>query len=319
MYKRNGWYYIFAPAGGVPTGWQLVLRSKNIYGPYERKVVMDQGNTRINGPHQGAWVDTRSGENWFLHFQDAEAYGRIVHLQPMQWKNDWPLIGADPDGDGKGEPVLTYKKPNTGAQQPLATPPGSDEFNGSKPNLAWQWQANPQTGWAFMTGSALRLFTVPAAEPNWYNQPSLLLQKFTAPEFTVTTKMNFTPRWKGEQAGLIIFGTDYASIQLVQLEDGIHVATTRCTHAATNRSDQLTISNDQPVKAAWVYLRVTVREKGICTFSYSTDDQQYQTIGEPFTAQPGKWVGAKMGLFAISNSKTNDAGSADFDWFHLEK
>lgn len=28
LYKRNGWYYIFAPAGGVSTGWQTVLRSK---------------------------------------------------------------------------------------------------------------------------------------------------------------------------------------------------------------------------------------------------------------------------------------------------
>ena len=53
LYKRNGYYYIFAPAGGVATGWQLVLRSKNIYGPYESKIVMAQGKTNINGPHQG--------------------------------------------------------------------------------------------------------------------------------------------------------------------------------------------------------------------------------------------------------------------------
>ena len=84
FYKRDGWYYIFAPAGGVPTGWQTVLRSKNIWGPYEWKIVMAQGNTNINGPHQGAWVDTPDGkEDWFFHFQDKEAYGRVVHLQPM--------------------------------------------------------------------------------------------------------------------------------------------------------------------------------------------------------------------------------------------
>ncbi|HPH47090.1 MAG TPA: glycoside hydrolase 43 family protein, partial [Chryseolinea sp.] len=98
FYKRNGYYYIFAPAGGVSTGWQLVLRSKNIYGPYERKVVMDQGKSSINGPHQGAWVDTSTGEDWFIHFQDKEAYGRVVHLQPMKWVNDWPVIGVDKDG-----------------------------------------------------------------------------------------------------------------------------------------------------------------------------------------------------------------------------
>jgi beta-xylosidase len=131
FYKRNGYYYIFAPAGGVATGWQLALRSKSIYGPYERKVVMDQGGTKINGPHQGAWVNTQKGEDWFLHFQDKGVYGRVVHLQPMKWINDWPVIGVDKDSDGKGVPVLIYKKPNVGKTYPIETPAESDEFNGT--------------------------------------------------------------------------------------------------------------------------------------------------------------------------------------------
>ena len=304
LYKRNGWYYIFAPAGGVPTGWQLVLRSKNIYGPYERKVVMDQGSTKINGPHQGTWVDTKTGEDWFLHFQDAEAYGRIVHLQPMSWKNDWPVIGQDTNGDGKGEPVMTYKKPNVGATYPIATPPSSDEFNGRKMNLSWQWQANPQTGWAFSMDSALRLFTVPVLpkEINLYNQPSLLLQKFSAPEFTVTTKISFRPHWKGEQTGLIIFGTDYATIQLVNQEDGIHVASSRSTHAATNRSDVSTVTKDEVITQPWCYLRVMVKEGAICTFSYSLDGVQFTGIGDPYR-QTRKMGGCKNRVVRYQYSK----------------
>jgi beta-xylosidase len=131
FYKRNGYYYLFAPAGGVSTGWQLVLRSKNVYGPYERRVVMDQDSTPVNGPHQGAWVTTPTGEDWFLHFQDKDAYGRVVHLQPVKWVDDWPVIGADPDGDGKGEPVLTYARPKVKKTYPVRTPPESDEFNGT--------------------------------------------------------------------------------------------------------------------------------------------------------------------------------------------
>ncbi|MDP3446005.1 MAG: glycoside hydrolase 43 family protein, partial [Ignavibacteria bacterium] len=65
LYKRNGYYYIFAPAGGVKPGWQTILRSKNIYGPYEDKIVLEQGSTKVNGPHQGGWVTTPTGENWF--------------------------------------------------------------------------------------------------------------------------------------------------------------------------------------------------------------------------------------------------------------
>ena len=110
FYKRNGYYYIFAPAGGVPTGWQLVLRSRRVRGPYEARTVLAQGPTNINGPHQGGWVDTPDGKSWFLHFQDANAYGRIVHLQPVRWVDDWPVMGEDPDGDGVGQPVPSHTK-----------------------------------------------------------------------------------------------------------------------------------------------------------------------------------------------------------------
>jgi len=184
FYKRNGYYYIFAPAGGVPTGYQLVLRSKNVYGPYERKVVMDQGASPINGPHQGAWVDTKTGEDWFLHFQDREAYGRIVHLQPMKWVNNWPVIGIDKDGDGKGEPVLTYKKPNVGKTWPVQTPQESDEFNSNTIGLQWQWQANPKPYWAFPGNGYLRLFSaqVPDSAKNLWQVPNVLMQKFPAEE-----------------------------------------------------------------------------------------------------------------------------------------
>ena len=125
MYKRDGYYYIFSPAGGVATGWQVVLRSKNVWGPYEARTVMAQGNTDVNGPHQGGWVDTPDGkEDWFVHFQDKGAYGRVVHLQPMEWlENGWPVIGVDKDGDGCGEPVSTYKKPNVGKTYKRQHPP----------------------------------------------------------------------------------------------------------------------------------------------------------------------------------------------------
>lgn len=106
FYKRDGWYYIFAPAGGVKEGWQLVLRSRDVFGPYEWKKVLHQGDSDIHGPHQGGWVEDAAGESWFLHFEDRYAYGRVVHLQPMQWLPDgWCSIGVDTNGDGIGEPV----------------------------------------------------------------------------------------------------------------------------------------------------------------------------------------------------------------------
>lgn len=157
FYKRNGYYYIMAPAGGVEQGWQLAMRSKNIYGPYQYKIVMAQGKSVINGPHQGAWVETNAGESWFINFQDKAMYGRVLHLNPMKWINDWPVIGVDKDGDGCGEPVTEYKKPNVGKVYPKETPVESDEFSSARLGLQWEWHANYKDVYGFPSNSGFML------------------------------------------------------------------------------------------------------------------------------------------------------------------
>ena len=136
VYKRDGFYYILAPAGGVRQGWQVALRSRNIEGPYEIRTVMDQGNSVINGPHQGGLVDTTDGEEWFLHFQDRGLFGRICHLQPVSWKDGWPVIGSDVTGSGCGEPVFRMKKPREMnpvliSTRAMISEMGRSGFNGS--------------------------------------------------------------------------------------------------------------------------------------------------------------------------------------------
>ena len=323
FYKRNGYYYIFAPAGGVPTGWQLVLRAKNVYGPYEERIVMDQGQTAINGPHQGAWVDTDAGEDWFLHFQDQGPYGRVVHLQPMSWKNDWPVIGEDPDGDGRGQPVLTHRKPKVkGPAQPLATPPTSDEF--SSPTLGWQWQwhANPQDYWAYLNGPQgyLRLYSVqlPEGYKNLWQLPNLLLQKLPAETFTATTKLTFTPRVEGEKVGLVMTGLDYAYISLTNQNGQLQLSQSVCAKAEKLGPETTTAAVPGPAAGQPVYLRVAVRPGARCQFSYSLDGQQFRPLGGEFQAVEGKWIGAKVGLFCTRPTKFNDSGNADVDWFRIE-
>jgi beta-xylosidase len=212
LLKVNGCYYILAPAGGVPTGWQTVLRSKNIYGPYEDKIVLHQGNTEINGPHQGGLVSLRSGEWWFVHFQDRGVYGRIVHLQPVNWKDDWPLMGMDINNDGIGEPVMERQKPNVGKVYPVAIPQTTDEFETDELGLQWQWHANQHEEWYSLTQApgSIRLFSVrnPTQSGNLWRVPNLLLQKFPAPSFTVYTQIIFKPELIGEKAGLVIMGKE---------------------------------------------------------------------------------------------------------------
>jgi beta-xylosidase len=322
FYRRNGYYYIFAPAGGVSTGWQVALRSKGIYGPYERKVVMDQGTTSINGPHQGAWVDTPAGEDWFFHFQDKGAYGRVVHLQPMKWVNDWPVIGIDKDNDGKGEPALTYKKPNLGKSYPIATPAESDEFDTPSLGLQWQWQANPKGTWAFLNPSegVLRLYSykMPDSAKNYWEVPNILLQKLPAEEFTATTKLTFKPNPKlgNERAGLIMLGMSYVSLAVKSTANGIDLIYSVCKDADKGRPE--VEKQIAKLKDNTVYLRVTMSKGAKCKFSYSIDGKRFTSIDEEFQAEVGKWIGAKMGLFCTRTTQINDSGYADIDWFRVE-
>ena len=324
MYKRNGYYYVFAPAGGVATGWQLVLRSKNIYGPYEEKIVLEQGSSKINGPHQGAWVDTPSGEDWFYHFQDVDTYGRIVHLQPMKWEKDWPVMGIDTNKNGIGEPVLTYKKPNVGQSYPIVTPSETDEFDGEKLGLQWQWSANENIVWSSkLPGQKfLRLFSikVPEGEKNLWNVPNLLTQKFPAPNFTASTKVKLIPEEakEGKAAGLLVMGTDHASLVITNKPDGFYIQLRKAEKAEKGGEEK--ILSETKLNGNEAYLKVHVSEpNGLCQFSYSENGKSFTKIGDVFQAKPGKWIGAKVGLYSVSTSKAPRGGYADFDWFRITK
>lgn len=338
FYKRNGYYYIFHPAGGVPTGWQVVLRSKNVYGPYEWKTVLAQGKSSVNGPHQGGWVDTPTGEDWFMHFQDVGAYGRLVHLQPMKWINDWPVIGVDKDGDGCGEPVLTYKKPNVGKNYPICTPQESDEFDGYTLGLQWQWHANMNEKWYYCAGdqSILRLYSYPV--PNDYKSlwdiSNLLLQKTTAPSQTISTKITFKPtdKYQGERTGLVVMGMDYAALVMENTKEGLVLSQVECKKA--DRGGKETVNATLPLQDKTIYLKAKIYNtnkniKGsegghdqlvMCDFSYSLDGKKYQSFGKPFQVKEGKWIGAKTGLFCTRPAIViNDGGWADVDWYRVEK
>lgn len=314
FYKRNGWYYIFAPAGGVDAGWQLVLRSNNVYGPYESKVVLAQGHADVNGPHQGAWVETQSGESWFLHFQDKGPFGRIVHLQPMNWIGDWPVVGRD------GEPVARFKKPAVGKHGPAVTPPDADEFNAHAVGLQWQWQANPKPNWAFPSSAlgALRLFAVPRPDGarNLWETPNVLLQKFPAPEFTASTKVTFHAMNDSEKSGLIVMGLDYAYIGVTRKAGSLVVSAMVCGEA--DRDSQESEAASAAINTDTVYLRAHVAAGALVTFCYSTDGAKFTQLGPRFQARPGKWIGAKIGLFATGVGSRREFGYADFDWFRVE-
>lgn len=320
FYKRNGYYYIFAPGGGVAEGWQVVLRSKDPFGPYEDRIVLAQGKTDINGPHQGGYVELDNGEGWFTHFQEVQPYGRIVHLQPVRWENDWPVMGTDEDGDGTGDPVLIFKKPDVGRTYPIATPRESDEFDSEELGLQWQWQANYYDHWYSLSknSGSLRLYSqyAPETKNNIWMLPNQLLQKLPAPSFTATTKLDASQLMEGERTGLTMMGMDYALLTIAPQKESFKLTYAVCEDAFGGKAEKMQDSHS--LKSAEVWLRVTMEKGGKCQFAYSEDGENYQNIGEPFQAVEGRWIGAKVGVFAQKKSETGLNGYADYEWFRIE-
>lgn len=332
FYKRNGFYYLFAPAGGVVSGWQLVMRSKDVYGPYEARIVMAQGKTDINGPHQGGWVDTPAGESWFLHFQDKGAYGRVLHLNPMKWINDWPVIGVDKDGDGCGDPVSRYRKPKTGKTYPIETPVESDEFDTRKLGLQWEWHANYQDVFGFTTNMGYVRIYGHELSPhfkNFWEVPNLLMQKFPAEEFTATAKLKVSAKDDGQLSGLIIMGWDYSWIGVEKQGEKFLLKQAVCKDAEQGNLEQVsTLAVLEPSRKfeaglfpnyeREIYIRVHVDKEAYCRFSYSLDGKKFTEAGTLFKARQGKWIGAKVGMFSVT-PHGKERGWLDVDWFRVEK
>jgi beta-xylosidase len=308
--KKDGWYYIFAPAGGVATGWQVALRSRHVFGPYEDRVVLEQGGAPVNGPHQGALVDTQSGEWWFIHFQDAGPYGRIVHLQPVDWNDGWPMIGVDEDRNGIGEPVLEYRSPRTTVHAPHFVIQTSDEFDLPRLGLQWQWNANHRSDWYSLSARPgwLRLLARPAPEGKLALAPHLLMQKFPAIEFTATTLLHMpadtTTRTK---AGLVVMGHTFAGL-LVSVENGA----LRIEQVSGDSSRAEVANHRVTCPGHEIALRVEVRVGAECVFSFGRSGGDFTEIGPPFNATPGKWIGAKVGIICAG-----DDSHADFDYFRI--
>ena len=333
FYKRDGWYWILCPAGGVPTGFQLAMRSKSPYGPYEHKTVLAQGKTDVNGPHQGGWVHTKYNEDWFLHFQDKEAYGRVVHLQPVDWSSGWPMMGKD------GEPVTTHQKPRCEVAQsnlaprntPLFVSDVSDEFNTPAIGLQWQWQANYDEKFGVPTAfGTFRIYNHKLQE-GWKNLwlvPNMLLQKVPTDEFTVTTKLRLTTKADGQFGGLIMMGLDYSALvvrrtaqrfQLVQMTcKGADKGNAQTERIVTTLKPTAQDKTDyKPGIHEDIYLRMTVSKGGTVHFAYSTDGKKFSNCGDTFKMKEGKWIGAKFGYVSAETDAKADRGWVEADWIRI--
>ncbi|WP_208645575.1 glycoside hydrolase family 43 protein [Mucilaginibacter endophyticus] len=304
IYKRNGYYYIIIPEGGVGTGYETALRSKSIYGPYERKIVLEQGKTNINGPHQGGIVELDNGEAWFIHFQDAGAIGRVCHLEPVKWQNDWPFIGIDNDGNGIGEPVSTYPKPKVNKFPVKTGLQTSDQFNKTTLGLQWQWNHNPVNDkWSLKAHKGYLALTAMQATNNKYAR-NTITQKLMGRNGMITTTLNADQLTPGQKAGLCLLGNYIHEIGLIKTDTGLNV------YADNNGKFQQGITIGQKT----VFLRLVINLDHTTVMQYSLDGKIFTQLGEACTlSNYNYWKAVRPGLFSYNTKQPG--GTALFDWF----
>ena len=341
VYKRDGWYYIFAPAGGVATGWQTVLRSRRIDGEYEDRIVLRQGNSRVNGPHQGAWVTAADGSDWFIHFQSCGLYGRVTHLQPMAWQADgWPYIGipdetpVPPDAIAVGEEcvqaapianaadcgiaVETYRKPKAPECEPSGEI-GDDDFSGAL-GLQWQFMGNWQPDFYEVGGGKLRLYArkLPDGGNRLWQCPQTLTQKIACPAFFATTTLDAAHLQAGEQAGVGFVGGQYAYAAVRRTERGVSLVFVTSDGKEHTESATETV----PIQDAPVTFRVTLlptsSSTAVASFEFAQDGE-FHPIGQPFEPARHTWVGARLALFCMPMNGGDDHGGwAEFGAVRVE-
>lgn len=309
--KINGWYYIFycehQDGDFKRDRMQLVMRSKNLYGPYEHHRMIQQRETRERSPCQGGLVDSPDGSWWFLHQQgDLDYLGRQTSLEPVTWMDGWPIVGK-PRPDGVGSMVWQWKKPIQG--QPIAHPQSDDEFDGAAIKHQWQWNHAPRNDkWSLAERPGfLRLkASVTKGRSGFFGACNTLSQRTMGyGAATATTRIEVDGMADGQESGLCIFSNGAWMLQVVQ-ENG-----KRFLRAAGSIKNAV----GPEVTGSSVWLRAESQGNAY-RFLYSLDGKTFTRLGDEFRVNWGDWRGVRIGVFTWNGAK--DAGHIDVDWFHYD-
>ena len=304
VYKINKKYYITCPAGGT-SGWQICLRSDNIYGPYEHKLIMNDSTSYPgNGLHQGGMVQLKNGDWWFIIMQDRGAIGRVPNLVPVTWEDGWPILGV------KGKDAVTYQKPNVGKTFKIKSPATSDEFNQSSLGLQWQWNHNPNPDYWSLTERKGHMRLKANKASSLKSAKNTLTQRVQGPCSEGTIELDFSKLNPGNIAGFGIFEFPYAYIAVQCTAQGNHLIM---------YNDNRIIEQLNNIKNHKIWIRARVTDQNFrATFFYSFDGIRFHPFGNDLKMGLGlPWTANRFALFNFSTTPEGVGGIADFNWFRF--
>lgn len=327
LYHIGDYYYIYATYGGWPSG-QAIFRSKSITGPYEEKMLIEKIiNGQPNTVHQGALVETVTGEWWTMLMEDKGPIGRLPSLHPVMWSDGWPTVANN------GVPQLVYTKPDVGTTYADKILPTTDNFRSYPLGMQWEWNHNPDEGkWTlFERPGFMRLYTASVTDDVMQARNTLTQRIFafhnvrspyglsTTQPSTGTVALHVKNMQEGDMAGLTIQQDPYAYIaiqvkdgkkQLVWCQDTLHHVD-GFTPAGLTKTD---VNVDSVIYLRAQFDYATSR----ASFFYSTDNKTYVALGNETELRYNLsvFVGARFGIFNMATDKLG--GYVDVDWFTTE-
>lgn len=316
-YKLEGYYYLLFiewPNTGLRRRRQLVYRSRELLGPYEHRILLeDDLGYHNHGVAQGGIVDSETGEWYAVLFQDRDAVGRVPCVLPVTWADHWPVIGVN----GAAPISFEAQLPSSG-QKPLVI---SDHFDYSDNLLAlnWQWNHNPDNlRWSVVERPGwLRLKTGHQASSVEYAR-NTLTQRTEGPACSGSVLLDTTGMKPGDHAGLVALSSQFGTVGVQVGESGEH-----CVVVTVKGED----GNEKVIESVSygenrIYLKIDFNfEDSVdeAHFYYSANGEDWNILGYSLQMKYTlhHFMGYRIGLF---NYTARDSGGyADFDDFCYTK
>ena len=321
LYKHGDYYYIYATYGGWPSG-QVVFRSKDPFGTYEEKVIVEKSYNNVpNTIHQGSLIEDIAGNWWTVMQEDLGALGRMPNLLPMKWVDDWPVMKRS------GAPYKSFTdkitKPAYSGNTRVKRLPTTDAFREYPLGMQWEWNHLPDNNaWSlFDRPGWLRLMTsnVTTKLPQARNMLTQRIFAMKNKETTGTVRIDTRGMTEGDRAGICILQDPYGMI-CIEMVDGKLQLRWEQDKVRDNNSKSAEKTQAVELVDSIIYLRAGIKyEENKAKFYYSTDNKTWKRFGNE-TSQSfnlSVFVGSRFGLFCYATKKKG--GYADFDWFTTEE
>lgn len=338
IYKKDGYYYLMLAEGGTEQGHHVnILRSRNLFGPYEPNRAnpilshfnMEMQNSEIQGLGHADLVQAPDSTWWMicLGYRTSgyllHVMGRETMLAPVRWdENAWPVV----NGNGT---LTTDMHCTTLPQVPMPLDPVREEFNYVKRDvpadsyssigLPWGWHSisNPDYSRYSLTERKGWLRLKPTTTTlDKATSPTFVARRQTEKVFTATTLLDASHIGEGMQAGITAYAAPLNHYDvIVEKRD-------RKLYAKSNIriGEMAHCDKEVPLNSNKVYLRIT-SDAAYYYMQVSDDGKSFQTLGKMdfryvSTEVIGGFTGVMLGVFAQCTSPDNMY--ADFDWFEYK-